>query len=133
MYGMEWAQPAIVAEALAQASVHNDSLNPFLLEAEKLAEATTSPEDTPSILSLLDAVRANDKLANSVREEDENKLRDGLFARARDEMVKMAARVRVKPEQLDERTAEMYNSALYVAASAAVHPPKYPKFDFFLM
>ncbi|KAK1766177.1 HypA protein [Phialemonium atrogriseum] len=132
MYGMEWAQPAIVAEALAQTSVHGNDLNPFLFEAEKEA-AQSSAGDMPSIVSLYKAVHDNDKLANSVRMEDSNKVRDGVLVRARAEMLKVASRVKVRPEQLEEKTAEMFHSALYMAAAAAIHPPKHPKFDFFFI
>lgn len=132
MYGMEWAQPAIVAEALAQTSVHGNDLNSFLFEAEKEA-AQSSAGDMPSIVSLYKAVHDNDKLANSVRMEDSNKVRDGVLVRARAEMLRVANRVKVRPEQLEEKTAEMFHSALYMAAAAAIHPPKHPKFDFFFM
>jgi len=132
MFGMEWNQPAIVAEALAQACVHGTDITPVLLEAEKMADAA-GLESMPSILSLMDDVRADKKLAGAAHMSDANKVRDGVVVRARDEMLRIAARVRVRPEELDEKTAEMFNTCIYVAAAAAVHPPKVPKFDFFLM
>ncbi|KAH9909871.1 HypA protein [Xylariomycetidae sp. FL2044] len=137
MYGVEWRQPAIVAMALAQASVHQDNLRDFFLaaeEEEKAARSATSASmPMPSIASLLDAVRADEKLARSALVDKVNKVRDGVLANARDEMVRIAGQVRVLPEELDARTAEMYNTAICEGAAAAVFPGKYPKFDFFLM
>ncbi|KAK3325284.1 hypothetical protein B0H66DRAFT_529330 [Apodospora peruviana] len=134
MYGMEWKQPAIVAEGLAQTAVHEANPKGFLLDAEKVAEQNTEKK-MPPIVNLLQQIRSDKKLASAAREEDANKLRDGVLGRARDEMVRIAGLVRVKPEELDEKAAEMFEACVYMAASAAVwkHPPKYPKFDFFLM
>lgn len=132
MYGLEWGQPAIIAEALAQTCVHGVDIKSFLLEAEAAA-AKSSPDDMPSIWSLYEAVKADSNLAGSVRMADANKVRDGVLVRARPDMVKVAARVKVKPEELEERTVEMYNSVVAMASAAAIHPPNYPKFDFFLM
>jgi hypothetical protein len=103
MYGVEWAQPAIVAEALAEASVHQNPLGGFLAAAEKASLDVTGP--MPPVLDLVAAA----------------------------ETTRLCARVRVAAEELEERTAEMFQATVYVAAAAAAHPPKEPKFDFFLM
>jgi len=132
MYGAEWAQPAMVAMALAQTAVHSNEIGPFLLEAEQAAKSS-SAADMPSIKSLYEAVRDNEKLANAAQMGDSNKVRDGVLKRARDEMLRLASRVRVRPEQLEEKTVEMHDTVVYTTASAAFHPGKVPKFDFFLM
>ncbi|KAH8908431.1 HypA protein [Coniochaeta sp. PMI_546] len=131
MYGVEWDQPAMVAMALAQTAVHSNDLGPFMLESEKAARSSSA--DMPSIASLYEAVKANKKLASAAQMKDANKVRDGVLKRARDEMLQLASRIRVRPEQLEEKTVEMYDNAVYIAASAAIHPPKIPKFDFFLI
>lgn len=131
MYGLEWSQPAIVSMALAQTAVHSNDLGPVLLEAERASRSSST--DMPSIASLYEAVKSNDKLAHAAQMKDANKVRDGVLKRARDEMLELASKVRVRPEQLDEKTIEMYDNAVYVAASASFHPPKINKFDFFLM
>ncbi|KAI1391352.1 uncharacterized protein F4822DRAFT_396481 [Hypoxylon trugodes] len=131
MYGVEWKQPAIVAMGLAEAAVHQDNLRKFLLASEEAAKSNPTP--MPSMLSLLEEVRSNKKLATSAKLQDGNKLRDGVFARAWDEIIEIASRVKVNPEELDERTAEMYHMNVYENASAAFHPGKEPKFDFFLI
>ncbi|XXH00452.1 ubiquitin-specific protease ubp15 [Hypoxylon texense] len=131
MYGVEWKQPAMVAMGLAQAAVHQDNLRGFLLEAEKASESVSAP--MPSITSLLEEVGASEKIATSAHTNDGNKIRDGVLARAWDETIAITSRVRVKPEELDEKTAEMYHTAIYGGSLAAFHPGKEPKFDFFLI
>ena len=121
----------MVAMALAQTAVHRNDLGPFLHEAEEASRSSTA--DMPSIASLYEAVKANDKLAHAAQMKDPNKVRDGVLKRARDDMLQLASRVRVKPDQLEEKTVEMYDNAVYAAASASFHPPKVNKFDFFLM
>lgn len=133
MYGLEWSQPAIVAMALAQTAVHSNDLGPFLHEAEKAARSSST--DMPSISSLYEAVRTDEKLSKAAQMSDSNKVRDGVLGRAKSQMLHLASQVKVKPEELEERTVEMYNAAVWAAASAAVHPPggRMPRFDFFLM
>lgn len=139
MYGMEWRQPSIVAEALAQAAVHGNDIGIYLLEAERLAKVSSEDDDDsvppPSIVNLLQAVHDDEKLAGAAKMSDANKVRDGVLVRAREEILRIASRVRVRPDELEERTAEMFNACVYMASSAAMtmHPPKQPKFDFFLM
>ncbi|KAK7910926.1 hypothetical protein PG985_013407 [Apiospora marii] len=132
MYGVEWDQPAIVAMALAQACVHRDDLGPFLLGAEaKAQESARMP--MPRIAELLEAAAGNEKLRSSPRLDDGNKIRDGVLARAWDEAVECTGRVKVAPDELAERTAEMFNTAIYEASAAALRPGKDPKYEFFLM
>ncbi|TLS31143.1 hypothetical protein PpBr36_02375 [Pyricularia pennisetigena] len=141
MYGIEWDQPVIVAEALAQACVHKDDLCTFMLGAERLSrerqqqqQQQQADHEMGSILSLYEAIPRDEKISSAAREEDANKMRDGVLTRAGDEMAALAARVHVRPEELHERTVEMFNAAMYVAAGAAVaRPGKHAKFDFFLI
>ncbi|KAK0720028.1 HypA protein [Lasiosphaeris hirsuta] len=130
MYGMEWKQPAIVAEALAQTAVHGIDIRGFLVEAER---AAGEGPGGGSIVDLFEAIRGDEKLGGVVRNEDGNKIRDGVLKRARDEILSLAARVRVLPEELEEKTAEMFDACVYMASAAAIHPGKIPKYDFFLI
>lgn len=134
MYGIEWEQPAIVAMGLAQASIHKDDMRRFLLTAESAASSSSSPKTPmPEIASLFLDVAANEKLSGAAHADDGNKVRDGVLARAFDEAIRVAAKVRVEPHELDARTVEMYNTAVYQASAAAIRPGKEPRFDFFLM
>lgn len=134
MYGLEWKQPAIIAEALAQTCVHQPNFKDVLLQAERNATLEYAEGGRmPTVVSLLEQVRGDQKLAKAVRMEDDNKVRDGVLTRAPEEMLKVISKVKVSPEQLEERTAEMYDAALFTAASASFHAGKVNKFDFFLM
>ncbi|CAK7273824.1 hypothetical protein SEPCBS57363_005846 [Sporothrix epigloea] len=137
MFGIEWGQPAIVAQGLAQAAIHKlHILDEFLQDAEKSAAASPDKDEPPaSILSLFQEAAATPAVSSSAHWKDANKLVDGVLGRAREEMTAIAARVSVPAteEGLAARTAEMAEACVYVAASAALHPTKLPKFDFFLL
>ncbi|KAJ9636519.1 hypothetical protein H2204_005352 [Knufia peltigerae] len=128
-FGVEFKQPAIMVEALAQAAVHDDWPGKFLYAAEKAAKQNRSSK---SLVQLIHETRANEKLRNSAHAEDGNKLRDGVFARAAEEMTDIASQWTVEPEELQQKTAEMINAAVYFAAGAQ-RPGKQVKFDFFYM
>ncbi|CAK7224272.1 hypothetical protein SCUCBS95973_005460 [Sporothrix curviconia] len=138
MFGIEWGQPTIVAQGLAQAAIHKlQGLDGFLFDAEKAAAATTAASSkTPaSIISLFQEVAKSPEVSASAHFEDPNKLLHGVLGRAREETTAIAACVTVPgtEEGLAARTAEMAEACVFVAASAALHPTKYPKFDFFLL
>jgi len=83
-------------------------------------------------VQLIQETRSDDKLRKSAHWEDGNKLRDGVFVRAPDEMITIASQWHVKPEELEQKTAEMINAAVYFTG-AAQKPDKHIKFDFFYM
>ncbi|KAI9880934.1 MAG: hypothetical protein M1830_010002 [Pleopsidium flavum] len=144
-FGVEFKQPAIIAEALAQAAVHDVWIGPFLFEAEKAAHDKASSK---SMVSILDEIRADNKLSTAAHWDDGNKIRDGILKRAPDEMIKYASQWTVVPDQLEEKTAEMIDAAgifdllkllscvltfLVYYTGGAQHPPKQIKFDFYYM
>lgn len=134
MYGLEWQQPAIIAEGLAQTAIHENRLGDFLTRAETAANARSDqPQSHQPYAELFEAARNNEKLARSADFGDSNKIYDGVMVRAPDETIELLSRVKVRPEELEERTAEMYHTAAWVATTAAWHPPHVPKYDFFLM
>lgn len=136
MYGVEFKQPAIVAEALAQTCVHQPNYKEVLLQAEKNAnEAYRAEKGTtmPRIASLLVEIRNDGKIKTALREGDPPNMVPLLFKRAPEEMMRIISKVKVQPEELEERTVEMFDSALFVASAASFHRSKTNKFDFFLM
>jgi hypothetical protein len=108
-FGVEFVQPAILAEALAQAAVHSDWIGEFLLGVEKAAESIGKPSER-TLASLLEEIRADKKLSTAAEWDDPNKIRDGIMKRAPDEMIKYASQWNVGPDQLEEKTAEMIDS-----------------------
>ncbi|KAL6722152.1 hypothetical protein ACLMJK_001259 [Lecanora helva] len=128
-FGIEFKQPAIIAEALAETAVHDDWIGPFFLETEKAAATTDKGK---SIVELLDEVRADRKLSTAADWNDANKIRDGIMVRAPEKMIKYASQWKVTPDQLVDKTAEMTNAAIYYTGGAQ-NPPKQVKFDFYYM
>jgi len=109
-FGIEFNQPAIVAQALAQTAVHDEWMGPiFFLPAEKLAGGIGKPGNK-SLLQLLNEIRENKALKESVQWPDKNKIRDGVLSRAPDEMLKIASQYTVSEDQIEERLADMINT-----------------------
>ncbi|KAF3396303.1 Oxidoreductase AflY [Penicillium rolfsii] len=131
-FGLEFDQPAIVAQALAQAAVHDDSLGrDFFLRAEKLAGGI-GKTGSKSLRQLLEEIRKDETLSRSARTTDANKIRDGVLTRAPQEMLRYAAQYTVSEDQLEERLADMINNVVYYT-SAAQRPNKAVKMDFFFI
>jgi questin oxidase-like protein len=135
LYGVEFDQPAVVAEGLAQAAVHSNRLDKFLIKAEKKGDERRKDQSyrMPAILELMREVGENEKLRVSAEWKDDNKIYDGVLVRAPEEAIELASKVVIRPEELDERTAEMFHAAIYVASGAAVREGKEPRVDFYLM
>jgi hypothetical protein len=100
------------------------------------------------MVSILDEIRADDKLSTAAHWDDGNKIRDGILKRAPDEMIKYASQWTVGSGQVEEKTAEMINAAgitdllslpsctltcIVYYTGGAQHPPKQIKFDFYYM
>ncbi|KAG0646521.1 Questin oxidase [Hyphodiscus hymeniophilus] len=128
-FGIEFKQPAIIAEALAQACIHDSWISPYLLKCEAASTSGTSDKILPQ---LIDEIRSNSKLSNAAHWEDGNKIRDGILKRAPDEMISIARQWNVSEDQIGAKTAEMISTAVYFT-SAAQKPPKQVKFDFYYM
>lgn len=109
-FGLEFNQPAIVAQALSQAAVHDDWLGrAFFHPAENMAGGV-GKRGQKSLLQLLNEIRADTALKDSVHWGDRNKIRDGVLARAPDKMIKYAAEFTVSADQMQERLADMINT-----------------------
>lgn len=132
--GVEFALPSIVAEALAQAVVHPYSGIPdclLLTDAEAIPLASnTSPK---LLLDLYKEARASALVATGARWEDGPfKMRDGTLGRSRSEIVRLAAKYRVHPSEMELRAAEVINVSAFIAG-ATQRQEKSPKIDFFHM
>ena len=132
--GIEFQQPGIIAEALAQAAAHDDSHISTLFEAcEAQAGIAYPPANPKSLIQLLNETRANETIRTAPRWEDfGNKMRDGVVGRANLEMAYIASQFIVKPEDLERRTAEMISVCAYMAG-ASQRPARKRKIDFFYM
>nr|UIK22903.1 oxidoreductase PtaJ-like protein [Trichoderma rhododendri] len=130
-FGVEFDQPSIVAEGLAQAASHHPGLiwTPFFRRSEELARST-SVQPKP-LIELYQAVRANNKIRSAARLQDGPFRGQGMVQRASDELVPIAAQFQVTPETLERATAEVLSCSAFTAA--AQKPGKIPKVDFFYL
>ncbi|KAK8076000.1 Oxidoreductase AflY [Apiospora phragmitis] len=136
--GVEFEQPSIVAEALAQAAAHDDSHIRTLFAS---AEAEAGIAQAQALIELVHEVRRSDAIRTAPRWSDfGNKMRDGVVGRAGEEMSTLAAQFRIRTNgsaeegerELERRTAEMVNVAAFFAG-AAQREGRRRKIDFFYM
>lgn len=134
--GIEFQQPSIIAEALAQAAAHDNSNIVTLFQNAENEAAIAYPTAKPKpMIQLINEVRANEKIRNAPRWSDfGNKMRDGIIGRAGEEMSSLAAQFRIRNEEkdLERRTAEMISTCAFFAG-AAQHQGRKRKIDFFYM
>jgi hypothetical protein len=111
-FGVEFQQPAIIAEALAQAAVHDVWIGELFHGCEKAVRADGSNRrPAKSVVQLLDEIQGGEKLRSAAHWKDGNKIRDGILKRAPEEMIGYASQYRVLESELEEKTAEMVNAA----------------------
>lgn len=130
-FGVEFHQPAIIAEALAQAAVHDAWMGKYLFPAEEAASKMADQPDK-TIVQLIDDIHADEKLRDAPKWSDGNKVRDGIIGRAADRMLEYAAQFNVRANTLERQTAEMINAVAYYTAGAQ-RPDKMHKIDFYYM
>ncbi|CRG87360.1 hypothetical protein PISL3812_04377 [Talaromyces islandicus] len=130
-FGIEFNQPAIIAQGLAEAAVHESWVAPFLKGVEKAAGGVGS-QAGKSLTQLLRDVREDEVLSKSAHWGDGNYMRNGTLKRAPVKMEEYAKQYTVSPNSLNEQLAEMINALVYCCA-ASQHPPKAVKFEFLLI
>jgi hypothetical protein len=130
-FGIEFEQPAIIAEALAQAAIHSGWIAKFFYSAEQAANKNRSKLSKPMV-ELIDDIRNDKELYAAPRYSDGNKIRDGILARSGERMINYASQYHIKAEELEEKTAEMINAAAYFTGGAQ-RKCHVVKFDFFYM
>ena len=136
--GVEFQQPAIIAEALAQAASHDDSHIGKLFRSAEAEAACAYPirVKPKSLLTLIHEVRANEAIRTAPKWTDLGyKMRDGIIGRALESMSSLTAQFRIRPnseEDLERRTAEMINVSAFMSG-AAQRQGRPRKIDFFYM
>ncbi|KAF2455559.1 hypothetical protein BDY21DRAFT_395869 [Lineolata rhizophorae] len=130
-FGVEFQQPAIMCEALAQTAVHGNWMGPFLFGAEKAAKAGRGNVDKP-LMEILEEVRTDQNIKTAASWSQGNKMREGTFTYALDEIINHTAQFVATEDTLEEKMAEMIQVNTYFTA-AAQRPPHRVKFDFLSM
>lgn len=107
-FGIEFEQPAIIAEALSEAAVHENWASPILWKCEEALKRRGNPNK--SMLQILDEIRDDKTMHDAVRWEDDNKLRDGLMVRAPDHAANIVSQWGAQEGDLEPKTLEMMSS-----------------------
>ncbi|KAK2869685.1 hypothetical protein FQN49_003117 [Arthroderma sp. PD_2] len=128
-FALEFNQPAIAAQALAQTAAHDKKLETFFQPAERMA-SNAGRAGGKTVVQLLDELRNDPDIKGSVLWTDTNKIFDGVMHRAPDKMIKYASEFTVGPDQIEEKLAELINATVFFTG-AAQNPRKAIKFDFF--
>jgi len=149
--GLEFNQVPILAEGLAEATVHHDWwYTAFIDAASAVAEA--KKESAQSLVACVDECLQDKVITNCVDwdymkqfeapSEDypegrwfvsREPYRDGVVGLAKDPLARIAGRFRVSPDDdLEKATAEIINTSIYIAA-AAQRAPHEVRYDFFLI
>ena len=122
--GLEFKQPLVLAEGLAQSAVHHDMWYHEYLQAAE-AKAIKAEEPALPLSALIDMERLTSKIRDSsgiyfhrqTRQHsgrwamDQEIARDGVLKYSKAELVTLAARYRVAPPNLKQATAELINTA----------------------
>ncbi|OAA77250.1 hypothetical protein LEL_04073 [Akanthomyces lecanii RCEF 1005] len=127
MYGFEWAQPAIVAEGLAQTSIHRDNYGSlFATVDEKIQQ--NPPAKQRHLAELYDTIAAEyPHLVAESRWEDGDGSQAAVLDRIPDQVADyLAANVKVGPDGFDEQVDAMVHASAYFAAASIFHPPHKP-------
>lgn len=139
MFGLEWEQPAIVAEALAQIAIHKEEIGGFFADVETRAAQLNASvgvaHPVRSVIDILEAAHAEHPALVTAGSPDfmgslYGPLVDGSY---REELLGLLTTISVDPTRLDEQIDEMVHTCAYVCSATAFHPPYQPKFDFFVM
>ncbi|KAH6867510.1 hypothetical protein B0T10DRAFT_419739 [Thelonectria olida] len=130
-FGLEFNQPAIVAEGLAQSAVHQPEVAHFF-NGIKTAEGSLNDKAGRPMIDLIREIEQDDKIRTATCWGDGSWIDDNPLARAPEELWQIASQWRVSPEQLEQKTAEMINVCTFYTA-AAQRPDKQHKLDFFLI
>lgn len=108
-FGIEFNQPAIIAQGLAQAAVHDGWLTSFLQSVEDAAGGVGS-KPGKTLTQLIHEIGQDKELISSVRWGDSNYIRDGIMKRAPERMAHYAKQYTVSAETLNEQLTEMINA-----------------------
>jgi hypothetical protein len=130
-FGLEFNQPPIIAEGLAQSAVHQPEVAYFFKGIQDAERLSGSGSSRPMI-DLIREIEQNDTIRSAACWGDGSVIDDNPLAKAPEELWKIAAQWRVPPGDLALKTAEMINVCTFYTATAQL-PDKQHKLDFFLI
>lgn len=107
-FGVEYKEPTIIAEALAQIAIHSTWLDQFFVDSERAVRASHIQSD--SLINIIDKIQMDHIVSSAAHWDDDNKIRDGVLARAKEEMIDYACQWQVQADRTEEAIAEIINA-----------------------
>ena len=133
MYGIEWNQPAIVAEGLAQACIHDNTLGDLLKRVEQLANSKNTQYTDTTLPEILEQIRSDESIRGWATNITQGRTIWKVLGDNLEKVLELASQINVRPENVEERAVELIHTMAWVATTASWHPPHVPRFDFHLM
>lgn len=132
MGAVEYEQPSLVAEALAQAAVHRNDFAAFFARADA---ARDKRKPTPrSLVDLCETVgQEQPELVAAAYPTGQVNIYDALVNGVPELAGEYLASIAVKPDNLNEQIDEMIHVNAYLSMASVFHPPHEPRYDFFIM
>lgn len=97
-----------MVEALALTAVHDSHFGEVLTTIEAAAKTSSSSE---SLINLQREIYSSKKMRQAMKyEHDVFQVRDGLLVHAKEEFMRVLGLWKVKPEDLQAKTAECFNA-----------------------
>ncbi|KAJ5698559.1 hypothetical protein N7462_000564 [Penicillium macrosclerotiorum] len=130
-FGIEFDQPSIIAEALAQVASHDSmGIEEFLVRSQEEAQGSTQP--ARPLMHLFHDIEESETLQKAAHgfHDGPARIREGVLGSHGEEIRALASQFRVHPENIDRRLAEVTNCSAYIAG-AAQRAGKPRKIDFF--
>lgn len=109
-FGIEFEQPAIVAQALAQTAVHEDYLGSMFLRPAEKAALETSAVEKKTLVEIMDQMRVDKRLNTASPFAKGVRFAEGILQRA-PEMAAHCCQWTVPEDKIQERVVEMINTA----------------------
>lgn len=132
MGAVEYEQPALVAEALAQAAVHRNDFAAFFARADAVRER--SKPEPRSLLDLCETVgQEQPELVAAAYPTGQVNIFDALVNGVPELAGEFLASIKVQPENLEEQIDEMIHVNAFLSMASVFHPPHEPRYDFFIM
>lgn len=130
-YAIEFDQPLIMAEALALTAVHDCHFGEVLTAIEAAASSSNGSE---SLINLEREIYSNKIMRQAMKyKHGVFQVRDGLLAHAKEEFMRVISLWKVKPEDLQEKTADCLNATGTILSQLLIWSkiPRYVTFEQF--
>jgi hypothetical protein len=130
-FGVEFGQPAIVAEGLALTATHKNTLYP-IFEATERAAGRNRKAPSKTMTELLEAISTDADIHGTVERPQVDEIYSNVVGRAAEKLIGYLSQYHVRELELEQKTAETTHAAAYMTGCAQ-RPGHVVKLDFFFL